>query len=70
MFLTGGGGVEGGDAHYGDAHYGILQNSFSGDKIELVVNTDDVPVFKCRNVQLWPVLCKSHFFNPFLVAKH
>ena len=30
----------------------ILQNSFSGDKIELVVNTDDVPIFKSTNVQL------------------
>ena len=46
----------------------ILQNSFSGDKIELVVNTDGVPIFKSINVQLWPILCKFHFFSPFLVA--
>ena len=46
----------------------IIQNSFSGDKIELVVNTDGVPIFKSTNVQLWPILCKFHFFNPFLVA--
>ena len=46
----------------------IIQNSFSGDKIELVVNTDGVPIFKSTNVQFWPILCKFNFFNPFLVA--
>ena len=45
-----------------------LQNSFSGDKIELTVNTNGVPIFKITNVQLWPILCKFHFFSPFLVA--
>ena len=48
----------------------ILQNSFSGDKIELVVNTDGAPIFQSTNVQLRPILCKFHFFNPFLVALH
>ena len=48
----------------------ILQNSFSGDKIELVVNTDGVPIFKSTNVQLRPILCKFHFLSPFLAALH
>ena len=41
----------------------IFQNPFSGDKIEVVVNTDGVPIFKSTNVQLWPILCKFHFFQ-------
>ena len=27
-----------------------------------------MPIFKSTNVQLWPILCKFHFFSPFLVA--
>ena len=27
-----------------------------------------MPIFKSTNVQLWPILCKFHFFNPFLVV--
>ena len=46
----------------------ILQNSFSGDKLELVVNTDGVPISKSTNVQLWSVLCKFHSFSSFLVT--
>ena len=46
----------------------VLQNNFSGDTIELIVNTDGLPIFKSRNVQLWPILCKFNKFNPFLVA--
>ena len=46
----------------------ILQNPFSGDKFELVVNTDGVPISKSTNVQLWSVLCKFHSFSSFLVT--
>ena len=46
----------------------ILQNLFSGDKIEQLVNTDGVLICKSTNIQLQPILCKFDFFNPFLVA--
>ena len=46
----------------------ILQNSFSGNKNELVANTNGVPIFQSTNVQLWRILCKFHVFSPFLVA--
>ena len=46
----------------------ILQNSFSRDKIELVLNTNGVPIFESTNVQLWPILCKFHSFSPFFIA--
>ena len=38
------------------------------DQINLIVNTDRIPVFKSSNIQLRPVLCMFGGVYPFLVA--
>jgi hypothetical protein len=40
----------------------------NNDSVDLNVNIDGVPLFKSSNTQLWPILCKLHDFDPFLVA--
>ena len=46
----------------------VLQNNFSCETIEFIANTDSLLIFKSRNVQFWPILCKFCKFDPFLVA--
>ena len=38
------------------------------DTIGLIANTDGLPIFKSKNVQLLPILCRFYKFDPFLVA--
>ena len=42
--------------------------SYESDQINLIVNTDGIPVFKSSNIQLWPIFCMFGGFQPFLVA--
>jgi hypothetical protein len=36
--------------------------------IDLQFNIDGVPLFKSTGAQFWPILCRFHTFEPFLVA--
>ena len=42
--------------------------SYKSDQINLIVNTNGIPVFKSSNIQLWPILCMFGGIHLFLVA--
>ena len=42
--------------------------NYESDQINLIVNTDGVPVFKSSDTKLWPILCMFGGFHPFLEA--
>ena len=42
--------------------------NYESDQINLIVNTDGIPVFQSSNIQLWAILCMFGGFHPFLVA--
>ena len=42
--------------------------NYESDQINLILNTDGIPVFKSSNIQLWPILCLFGGFHPLLVA--
>lgn len=38
------------------------------DNLSLLVNVDGIPLFKSSKTQFWPVLCKTEYSKPFIVA--
>ena len=42
--------------------------NYESDQINLIINTNGIPVFKSSNAQLWSILFMFGGFHPFLVA--
>ena len=42
--------------------------NFREDCICMRINIDDVPLFKSSKMQMWPILCSFHGFQPFIAG--
>ena len=62
----------GGSYKYLDLAKGITRVlsgvNYESDQINLIVNTDGIPVFSSSNIQLRPILCMFGGSHPFLGA--